>query len=153
MGDGLSRASFFQGWDEEPAQTLARNHFLNLVGAEVEYYGADEGDNTFKVDGVVFKVLEDPDDGYRSYLKTIDYTDKNNSIFFRSSLAIVKIETYDETDDDDFYLRQADRGYKLVDVRDGHVWLRFGTHNYEDYYPMFIFRHNPKDLKMKESKI
>ncbi len=144
MGDGLSRSSFFRSWDDDPIQNLARNHFLNLLGAEVEYYGADEGDGTFKVDGVVFKVLEDPDDGYRSYLKTVDYTNEHNSIFFKSPLALVKIETYDDQDEDNGYINQANQGYRLVDVVDGHVWLRFGTHNYDDYYPMFIFSHRPK---------
>ena len=136
--------NLFRAWDADPAATVARNHFLNLIGAELEYYGADEGDNTFKVDGVVFKALEDPDDGYRSYLSTIDYTDEHNSIFFRSPLALVRIETYDMRNDDE-YLSQANQGYRLVDVVDGHVWLKFGTHNYDDYYPMFIFSHTPKE--------
>lgn len=149
MSDGLSRSSFFRSWDSEPAQVVARNHFLNLIGAEVEYYGADEAALTFKIDGVVFKVLEDPDDGYRSYLKTVDYTDDNDSIFFRSPLALVRIETYDDKGADDGadqYMNLANQGYRLVDAIDGHVWLKFGTHNYDDYYPMFVFRHSPKKI-------
>jgi hypothetical protein len=141
----VSESSFFRNWsDEDSAQSFARNHFLNLIGAKVEYYGADEASNTFNVDGVVFKVLEDPDDGYRSYLKTIDYTDKHDSIFFKSSIALVSIEIYDIKKEDE-YLSQANRGYRLVDAVDKHVWLSFGTHNYDDYYPMFIFRHTPKE--------
>jgi len=136
--------NLFRDWNESSASAVARTHFLNLIGAELEYYGADEGDNTFKVDGIVFKALEDPDDGYRSYLSTIDYTDEHNSIFFRSPLALVRIETYDVTAEDK-YLNQANQGYRLVDVVDGHVWLKFGTHNYDDYYPMFIFSHYPKE--------
>jgi hypothetical protein len=147
MDDGLSRSSFFRSWDPDahPTQSLARNHFLNLVGAEVEYYGADEAALTFKIDGIVFKVLEDPDDGYRSYLKTVDYTDDHNSIFFRSPLALVRIETYDLRDEGE-YMSQAHQGYMLVDSIDQHVWLKFGTHNYDDYYPMFVFRHSPKEV-------
>ena len=136
--------NLFRAGEDTPAMAVARNHFLNLIGAELEYYGADEGDNAFKVDGIVFKVLEDPDDGYRSYLSTIDYTDEHNSIFFRSPLALVRIETYDVTAEDE-YLNQANQGYRLVDVIDEHIWLQFGTHNYDDYYPMFIFRHSPKE--------
>lgn len=139
----MIESSFFRGWDDDPVQNLARDHFLNLLGAEVEYYGADSGDNTFNIDGVVFKVLEDPDDGYRSYLNTVDYTNEHNSIFFKSPLALVRIETYDIREDSE-YLSQANQGYQLVDIADDHVWLRFGTHNYDDYYPMFIFNHYPK---------
>ena len=36
------------------------------------------------------------------------------------------------------------QGYRLIDQADGHVWLEFGTYNYDDYYPYFVFRHNPK---------
>ena len=76
---------------------MAQDHFLALAsaGAELEYYGADTGDQTFKVDGIVFKVLEDPDDGYRSHLGAIDYTDRHSSIFFRTPIGKVKIEVYD----------------------------------------------------------
>ena len=138
-----------------PTEKMAQSHFLNIVGMELSYYGADSADNTFKVDGIVFKVLEDPNDGYRSMLGTIDYTDESTSIFFRSPIASVRIETYDSgtdsndpdhpdnrNEDDDIY--GINEGYAFVDVDDGHIWLQFGTDNYDDYYPMFIFRHTPR---------
>ena len=122
-----------------------RNHFLALVGATVDYYGADAGVHEFKIDGVVFKVIEDPDDGYRSHLGTIEYSDESEGIFFRAPIAQVKIETYDGPDNDPAaWGSQVNHGYQLIDTADGHVWLEFGTHNYDDYYPCFIFRHHPK---------
>ena len=129
---------------DDKVRSMVKRHFLNLAGTVLDYYGADGGDNTFKVDDVVFKVLEDPDDGYRSMLGAIDYTEEHNSIFFRQPIAKVRIETYDGVDEDE-WSSQSNKGYQLVDVTDGHVWLRFGTHNYDDYYPMFIFRHTPKE--------
>ena len=129
---------------------MALTHFQSLDGAVLEYYGADTGDHTFKVDDIVFKVLEDPDDGYRSHLGTIDYTREHNSIFFKTPVAKVMIETYDSKHDpdeprDDDSFSGVKQGYRLVDVDDGHVWLEFGTDNYDDYYPMFMFRHHPKE--------
>ena len=124
-------------------------HFHQLDGLELDYYGADAGDHTFKVDDVVFKVLEDPDDGYRSHLGTIDYTKEHNSIFFRTPVARVRIETYDHHDEEDWGGSQKNQGYQLVDVVDGHVWLQFGTHNYDDYYPCFEFTHWPKAVPLK----
>ena len=124
------------------ALDMALLNFQNLEDSELDYYGADTGDNTFKVDGIVFKVLEDPDDGYRSHLGAIDYTDKHDSIFFHTPVARVKITVYDERVEDGY--GQLNHGYRLVDIKDGHVWLEFGTHNYDDYYPCFIFRHFPK---------
>ena len=117
---------------------LAHKHFASLVGADVDYYGADTGDNTFKVDGVVFKVLEDPDDGYRSHLGAIDYTSDHSSIFFQTPVARVVII---ETD------RGDNVGWKLIDREDGHVWLEFGTNHTDDYYPYFYFRHMAKEPK------
>ena len=123
---------------------MAKNHFVSLVGAVVEYYGADDAENTFMIDGVVFKVREDPDDGYRSYMDTITYN-LSTSIFFREPLATVVIEEYNGIpDDEDSWHRTTNKGWRLIDVKDGHKWLEFGTDNYDDYYPMFVFRHFPK---------
>jgi len=135
--------------EASPTFPMALKHFQNLEGAILDYYGADSGDNTFKVDDIVFKILEDPNDGYRSMLGAIDYTKQHSSIFFSTPIARVKIETYDVDDvpeDDEYNLSSSrDKGYRLVDIDDGHVWLEFGTHNYDDYYPYFIFRHLPKE--------
>ena len=129
-------------------EVMARTHFQNLTGLELDYYGADAGDNTFKVDDIVFKVLEDPNDGYRSCLGTIDYTDEHNSIFFRTPIARVRIETYEGRNRE---YSQGDQGYQIVDITDGHVWLEFGTDNTDDYYPCFVFRHTPRATPLKAS--
>ena len=129
---------------ERPSTDMARQHFQNLDGSVLDYYGADTADNTFNVDGIVFKVLEDPSDGYRSMLGAIDYTEKHASIFLKRPISKVRIETYDSTSGEAWHAG-LNQGYRLVDVVDGHVWLEFGTDNYDDYYPMFIFRHIPKE--------
>jgi len=141
--DHFEKDYFGKSWGEEALCKIVKRHFLALVGSEVDYYGADEGDNAFKVDEVVFKALEDPDDGYRSYLGTINYSEDHNSIFFRAPIARVRIEAFDCEDGS-----RDDRGYRFVDVEDGHVWLEFGTKDYNDYYPYFIFRHSPKNGKV-----
>ena len=143
------RTKSYIGFDDEgdedtTIQSMARVHFTNLENGILDYYGADAGDNTFKVDSIVFKVLEDPDDGYRSHLGAIDYSDKHDSIFFGTPIARVRIEVYDESNGDEGWGSQLNQGYRLVDVEDDHVWLEFGTHNYDDYYPCFVFRHYPK---------
>ena len=121
-------------------------HFATLEGMTLEYFGADAASNEFKVDGIIFKVLEDPNDGYRSCLGVIEYGEQSDSIFFRKSLAKVRIETYEGRNVD---YSQGDQGYQLVDIEDGHVWLEFGTDNTDDYYPYFIFRHTPKEPEVE----
>jgi hypothetical protein len=119
-------------------------HFLSLLGGVVDYYGADGGENEFKIDGIVFKVLEDPEDGYRSCLGTIEYSAASNGIFFPNPVARVRIEAYEDEPRGEEYSTGTCEGYKLVDVNDGHIWLEFGTDNTNDYYPYFVFRHMPK---------
>ena len=134
---------------EEPCafHKLMMEHFLSLVGGVVDYYGADGGECEFKIDSMVFKVLEDPDDGYRSYLGTIEYAADSEGIFFPNPIARVKIESFEDetsTDPEDFTGSGTCEGYRLIDIEDDHVWLEFGTANTSDYYPYFIFRHIPK---------
>ena len=95
----------------------------------------------------MFRVLADPDDGYRSHLGPIDYSQTHKSIFFKRPVAKVRIEEFDDNgnEDEDEWSQHASCGYRLVDVLDKHVWLEFGTGNYDDYYPYFMFRHVPKN--------
>lgn len=134
---GRSRG-WLEGGDPDPYAAQTRDHFLALIGGEFDYYGADGAEHEFKIDGIVFRVLEDPQDGYRSCLGVIEYSpDQSRGIFFTQALARVRLEQYDR----DGVWGDSDRGYALVDVDDGHVWLEFGTDNYSDYYPIFVFRH------------
>ena len=119
-------------------------HFASLEGSVVDYYGADEASNEFKVDDIIFRVLEDPDDGYRSHLGVIEYGEQSNAIFFRNPLARVRIESFEMERTGDDWDQQARAGYRFIDVEDGHIWLEFGTENTDDYYPYFVFRHTPK---------
>lgn len=141
-----------EDWDSESDQRPYREHvfkhFAALEGLVLEYYGADDASHEFKLDGIVFKVLEDPQDGYRSMLGVIEYGKQSDSIFFRKPLARVRIATYEDRTNNDHY-SQSDQGYQLVDVDDGHVWLEFGTDNTDDYYPYFVFRHMPKEPKVE----
>lgn len=128
-------------------QDHVHSHFSALSDLTLEYYGADSSSHEFKIDDIVFRVLEDPADGYRSMLGVIEYGKQSDSIFFHKPIAKVRIETYE---DRDINYSRGDQGYQLVDVNDGHVWLEFGTDNTDDYYPMFIFRHTPKEYNRQE---
>lgn len=152
------RKNFFSGrtasnrsssWDKPACEyhSLMMNHFLSLVGGVVDYYGADGAEHEFKIDKMVFKVLEDPDDGYRSMLGAVEYGEDTAGIFFPNPIAKVMIEEFEgETcpDGNDWLGTGSCEGYRLRDVEDGHIWLEFGTANTNDYYPYFVFRHVAK---------
>jgi len=127
------------------------DHFAALAGLALDYYGADSGEHTFSLDNIVFKVLADPNDGYRSFLGAIEYAQQDTSIFFKEALGKIRIVEFDDEtgtgDDSDDWSREMSRGYRLIDESDNHVWLEFGTGNYDDYYPYFMFRHFPKEKK------
>jgi hypothetical protein len=112
--------------------------FDKTIGRWYDFYGVDN--NRFKIGARVFEVLEDEDDGYRSYLGSIERTD-GDGIFFPHPLARVKITEFDEVTGE---YHSPTRGYRLTD-KSGHVWLEFGTADYDDYYPCFVFRYRPKD--------
>jgi len=135
-----------EDWESNEAHvsywTHVFNHFSVLKGMKLDYYGANAGTHEFKLDDIVFKVLEDPDDGYRSHLGVIEYSAQTDGIFFQTPLAKVKIEEYDGENEDN---SQGNQGYRLIDVEDGHIWLEFGTDNADGYYPFFVFRHFPKE--------
>lgn len=102
------------------------------------FYGAES--NCFKLDGTVYHAVEDENDGYRSLLDTIQVAGEDvapKPIFFRRSIATITIEEVD--------LAAGFVGYVLKDVKDGHEWLEVGTDYTDDYYPMFVFRYNPKE--------
>lgn len=109
--------------------------FEKTVGKVFGFYGVDV--NAFKLGGSVFEAMENADDGYRSMLDTVSTkTDPSGCIFFKRALAKVRVEVVDEAN----YFS----GYRLVDVADGHVWLRLGTNLMDDYYPCFAFEYQPK---------
>jgi 2-hydroxychromene-2-carboxylate isomerase len=102
-------------------------------GKPHDFYGVDN--HAFNLDGAAFEALEDEDDGYRSYLDTVELSQSKGLIFFKTPIAKVIVTTIDPAD---FW------GYIFTDVEDGHVWLKVGTEYAEEHYPMFIFDYQPK---------
>ncbi len=101
-----------------------------------KFYGVDG--NCYKLDDTIWEAIEDPNDGYRSYLASIQSKSNNaNLIFFSDPIATVEVR---ET-----IIEHGFDGYNFVDVVDGHVWLEIGTENYDDYYPCFRFVYHPKE--------
>ncbi|MBI4450162.1 hypothetical protein HY634_03825 [Candidatus Uhrbacteria bacterium] len=113
--------------------------FEETVGKEFNFYGVDG--LKFKLGKSVFEAVEDPDDGYRSLLGSVEVRHLSGCLFFQRPVARVRVvEVNDErgSNQRDFV------GFHLVDVADGHVWLRLGTDDYDDYYPGFVFTYQPK---------
>jgi len=104
--------------------------FEDVVGKTFKFYGVH--DIFFKIGRHVFEVIEDENDGYRSYLDSVESRKDENLVFLGRSFATVVVE-----EEYDGYFE----GYVLRDTSDNHIWLRFGTNNTDDYYPFFVFEY------------
>jgi hypothetical protein len=112
------------------------------AGLEADFYGVDC--HSFKLDNCVFEAVEDESDGFRSCMEEVRMKDDTAGlIFFQTPIARVRVEDADSSYDMRGFNRGFD-GYKLVDVKDGHVWLMFGTDDPTDYYPSFSFYYQTK---------
>lgn len=111
---------------------------LAQLGKQLKFYGMDN--NYFKLGDEIYQAIEDPDDGYRSYLSEIKPTTEEeaeqNLIFFQNAVDTVKIVNVGDT---------SFTGYEIVAVEDGHVWLRVGTDNNDDYYPSCCINYRPRE--------
>jgi hypothetical protein len=109
--------------------------FKNCYGKVFKFYGVY--DQMFKLNQYVFEAIEDENDGYRSYLESIEHITDENLVFLNKSFADVRVV---EDKSGNF------EGYVLEDVDTGHVWLRVGTDGTDDYYPYFVFEYKTPGL-------
>jgi hypothetical protein len=118
-----------------PDIKLATDTFVSMVGGKYDFYGMTH--DAVKLNDMIFEVLEDPDDGYRSFLGAVRIADKDsNHVFFRTPIARVEIKPVD--------ISEKFSGYYFIDVKDNHRWVEIGTKYLDDYYPSFVCKYNPK---------
>ncbi len=113
-------------------------NFDKLVGLTASlYYNKVHDLYRFQLGSVIFEVVEDENDGYRSSMQEVRVIDKNADRNEGDFLAIVRIEATNLHD------RQS---WTLIDQVDNHLWLEFGTRDMDDYYPSFIFDYSAKPV-------
>jgi len=128
----------------------------HFVGQIFDFYGAQN--NCFKLNGIVFEAIENPEDGYRSNYEMLLIPPNGNNMtgFFPTPLAKVEVRRLGENEEiknfsdlppsqHSGYYEYSDEGYFLKDITDGHIWLSFGTSLVDDYYPCFMFEYCAKE--------
>jgi hypothetical protein len=123
-------------------QSIRTIDFDKLEGLNASLYYYNEM-NKFQLGSVVFEVLEDEQDGYRSTMGLVKVVDTNAQRVPGNYMGGVKIVKHSLSDFD---------GYNIVDENDGHVWLTFGTTDIDDYYPCFTFNFYPKPNLVEQIK-
>lgn len=109
------------------------------LNTPLPFFGVDN--HLFKLGDAVYEAVEDPDDGYRSYLGSIEVRGEDG-IFFGRPIDTVVVHEFERGGG--LYSDSPDVGYELKSTTDGHVWLRFGTANTQDYYPWFLWEYQPR---------
>ena len=94
----------------------------------------------FCLDGVTYVAIEDPDDGYRSYMKDLAVSDTPCKNVFTPEDVICQ---YKGGDDDILYIKNP---LTL------NVILKIGTADTYDYYPTCIMEYRPENLQCNEGR-
>jgi len=94
----------------------------------------------FRLDGIVYVAVEDPDDGYRSSMKdlAIDDSAKMKNVFPQIDVRCEYRGKSNEYDGADVL--------ELVDIKTEGIVLEVGTENTDDYYPWFTAKFHPKTI-------
>ena len=100
----------------------------------------------FRLDGVVYIAVEDPDDGYRSCLGELKVA-KGVAMtnVFPKVRVVGKHRTVGKYNGKDDIL-------ELVDSKTGEVILEVGTDDIDDYYPGFVSHFRPEAMSVNKPK-
>lgn len=121
----------------------------DLVG-ERYFSGIDEGQEDycnfvkFILDGVIYKAIEDPEDGYRSCLGSIAITNEavKNSFIPQKMNCVM-------TPDRDY--RQPDI-LQLFDCETKGLVLEIGTDSSDEYYPICVMSFTPENMAINQQQ-
>lgn len=133
---------------------LVGRHILTTAAIFSEIpYGRNESKQCVSVgiDGNTYTFVEDPNDGYRSYLEEVLVEPGINEKLALAPLINREVLIV-------HYEGNASRQDDLIQIYDmdtGHLWSRIGTENTDDYYPYCILEWNamePNGCNMKPLK-
>lgn len=138
--------------------SLIGHHVLDAVDENSEHikneYGSGYEDCRvirFRLDGVVYAAIEDPDDGYRSSLDRIVILEEPMTNVFTPIDVIVYIKT--KTIDEKSGEEDGDVSIlEIVDRKNHKTVLEVGTDNTDDYYPYFVGVFSPHNMSTNDGK-
>lgn len=106
----------------------------------------DQDKNTirFEIDGQVYEAVENPSDGYRSYMDKLVISNKQVRNKIPETQVVCVYKDKDDYDDCDLL--------DFIDCRNGKVFLTIGTKHVHDYYPVCVFEYNPELLSINQGK-
>lgn len=121
----------------------------NIIGTHI-FYGIETGQCEksfdfngtelvnyvkFTLDGNNYVAYEDPYDGWRSWLAELEIVDTSCKYKVPDTEIVCKMED-----------NSQNKVMEFIDVHNGKTFLRIGTRDYDDYYPMCILEYTPENL-------
>lgn len=128
---------------------LVGGHLLSGLDREVKkaeegsYYDADANVFRFVLDGKTYKAIENPDDGYRSYLNDLEVSDEIVQYTFPAQKVIGKMR-----DNSEYGIHDVIEFYDAVT---NELVLAVGTDNSVDYYPSCVMDWYPENLSINKN--
>jgi hypothetical protein len=103
----------------------------------------------FKLDGVVYVAMEDPSDGYRSYLGELKIDEEEIKNPF-SGVEVKGVYRTRSGDPEEDWTSKSCSILDLVDTTTNEVVVSIGTDNDDDYYPWFVGYFDPKAMSVNK---
>ena len=99
----------------------------------------------FTLDGVTYLALENPDDGYRTYMEELEIVDEPCKFALPDINVLCKMREQGK-------YTAGDNVLSFVDVKCGKEILAIGTENNDDYYPLCIMEYKPENMACNSEK-
>lgn len=132
---------------ETTLKSLAGSHIFTGVERGFlkvnKQFSWDQDKNTirFELDGQVYEAVENPSDGYRSYMDKLVISNKR----VRNRIPETQVVCVYRDDSDNDLL-------DFIDCKNGKIFLTIGTKHMHDYYPVCVFEYNPELLNINQGK-
>lgn len=127
-------------------ESLVGKHYLTGVDYDTEsikHYSNYEDCQVvrFRLDGITYMAVENPDDGYRSMMRGLFVVEDDvKNKFSRVQVnGVMRKGSY-----------TVDDVLQLWDVKSGKLVLEVGTGNIDDYYPSFVGAFYPENLILNQ---
>lgn len=124
-------------------ESICGEHFLSgveITVENIERYRCTEQCEVllFTLDGITYRMAENPDDGYRSYCEEISISDRAPMFSFPPIKVICSMmESNDYESNDCIVIRDAENGKTVLEA---------GTKDYDDWYPYCHFSYTPENM-------
>lgn len=129
---------------------LAGKHILSGIEVGEKRFGTrlyvieEQRYVKFTLDGIHYLAVEDPDDGYRSYMEDLQTTDDPCEIPLPNVEAVCHMTEDSKWGNNDILV--------FVDAANGKEILRIGTGNCYDYYPYCVMEYTPENMSCNDQR-